>query len=141
MIVTTQNAPADVEKMILGNKSDSEKSRVVSRERGQQVMYMYMYNTVYMSSLHSLSLSLSSSILSSLSSSSHSLLFPLACWGISSKVYGNKYQIWTKCWNSKYIYIRLSCYYMCMYCILIIIYKSFIIISWWSHTSKGLTML
>ena len=45
MIVTTQNAPADVEKMILGNKSDSEKSRVVSRERGQQVLYMY--NTVY----------------------------------------------------------------------------------------------
>ena len=72
MIVTTQNAPADVEKMILGNKSDLKKSRVVSRKRGQQVMYMY--NTVYMSSL-----SLSSSILSSLSSSSHSLLFLLAC--------------------------------------------------------------
>ena len=45
MIVTTQFAPADVEKMILGNKSDSKKSRVVSRERGQQVMYMYY--TVY----------------------------------------------------------------------------------------------
>ena len=41
IIVTTQYAPADVEKMILGNKSDLEKSRVVSRERGQQVMYMY----------------------------------------------------------------------------------------------------
>ena len=79
MIVTAQNAPADVEKMILGNKFDFKKSRVVSRKHGQQVMYMYMYNTVYMSSLHSLSLSLSSSILSSLSSSSHSLLFPLAC--------------------------------------------------------------
>ena len=41
MIVTTQNVPADVEKMILGNKSDLEKSRVVSRERGQQVIYMH----------------------------------------------------------------------------------------------------
>ena len=41
MIVTTQNATAVVEKMILGNKSDSEKSRVVSRKHGQQVMYMY----------------------------------------------------------------------------------------------------
>ena len=47
MIVTTQNAPADVEKMILGNKSDLEYSRVVSSKCGQQVMYMYMYNTVY----------------------------------------------------------------------------------------------
>ena len=41
MIVTTQNATTDVEKMILGNKSDLEKSRVVSRGYGQEVMYMY----------------------------------------------------------------------------------------------------
>ena len=45
MIVTTQYVPADVEKMILGNKSDLEKFRVVSRKCGQQVMKMY--NTVY----------------------------------------------------------------------------------------------
>ena len=71
MIVTTQNAPADVEKMILGNKSDLEKSRVVSRERGQQVMYMYNIsnNTCLSPSLPPSfppSLSLPPSILSSL---------------------------------------------------------------------------
>ena len=44
MIVTIQIAPADVEKMILGNKSDLEKSRVISRERGQQVMYNVQYS-------------------------------------------------------------------------------------------------
>ncbi len=33
----TQNAAADVEKMILGNKCDLDESRVVSMERGKLV--------------------------------------------------------------------------------------------------------
>ena len=34
-----QNASADVEKMILGNKCDLQESRVVDQERGRVVSY------------------------------------------------------------------------------------------------------
>ena len=42
-VVFFQHASADVEKMVLGNKCDMEDRRQVSKERGEQVLYLRFF--------------------------------------------------------------------------------------------------